>query len=152
MKRPAAESEVEASDDADEDGGRSLLFWLAIAFVVAIPVMIFLTVTLSAVIGAFVLGLGEEAPATPQAAWDGQFEEDASELHLRHQAGDPIDVDTLTVLHEGSETNDWTARDDAITSGDRITVSDVERGDEVALVWERPGTDESAVIAQFTAF
>lgn len=150
MKRPAGATEPEASDDGDD--GRSVLFWLAIAVVVAIPVLIAVTVIGAAVIGSFVLGVDGGTTQSPAVQLEPDYDESDLELTIVHQAGDTIDVSQLEVVVEGEETEDWTASDEEVLSaGSEITVEGVQYQDEVLLVWESPDGEERTVLASFSA-
>lgn len=144
MKRPAGETGEEAAAE-DEDDGRSTAFWVVIAIVLAIPVLLVVTVVAAAVIGAFVLGLGDDASAQPpQVSWEGSYAEDAGTVSLTHSGGEVVQTDRIEVSVDG-ERADWSGPDERISAGDQITVNGVESGQVVRVVWTSPEGDSSVV-------
>ncbi len=80
----------------------------AVSPVIGVILMVAITVILAAVIGTFVLGLGDQVQSTTPTA---SFGFDQSEETYTDDAGNDVSVETLTVTHE---------------SGDSISESDVE--------------------------
>ena len=74
----------------------------AVSPVIGVILMVAITVILAAVIGTFVLGLGDQVQQTsPNAQWD--WDENSSDLILTHTGGDSIDPSTLEVQVDGSD-------------------------------------------------
>jgi len=69
--------------------------------------MVAITVILAAVIGTFVLGLGENVQSAPQATLQVQ-ENTAStnQFDLRHRGGDQLDYNEFDLVIEGSSDSD----------------------------------------------
>ena len=112
---------------ADED---------AVSPVIGVILMVAITVILAAVIGTFVLGLGDDLGQTaPSASYDLDENDE-----LFHDGGDPIVEEQVSMTGAG-ETVD--APDDTYNAGDRIA-EDVEDGDQ--LVWEDPDSGETQVL------
>jgi flagellin-like protein len=109
----------------------------AVSPVIGVILMVAITVILAAVIGTFVLGLGDQVQQTsPNAQWDTDYDRanDGSWV-LTHESGDDIDESTLTVsLSGGSDTNissgdyDWatlgTGSDNTVSAGDSAEFND----------------------------
>ena len=66
----------------------------AVAPVVGVVLVVAVTVVLAAIVGAFVVGIGDSGNA-PEAAITA--DRDGNELMLTHHSGDPLDVTELTV-------------------------------------------------------
>ena len=111
----------------------------AVSPVIGVILMVAITVILAAVIGTFVLGLGDDLGQTaPSASYD--VADDDGELVLFHDGGDPIVVDQV----ENESTDmDLNTSPDEYTAGDEIA-TDVEDGEQ--LVWEDPDSGETQVL------
>lgn len=122
--------------------------------------MVAVTVILAAVIGSFVIGMGDQVQTTaPKATFTFDFDlEDG--VMITHDGGESIDtnVDDLLVIHEGTsiagsgETPSWT--DAEVTAGiglgDRID-SGYDEGDEILVVCRDGTTGESVTVARHQA-
>jgi len=113
--------------------------------VIGVILMVAITVILAAVIGAFVLGLGESASeTTPQATFDYDFNE--SGVNITHAGGDTLDASEITVNIDGEEEYngqdepDRWGEDGEISAGDTLGI-DVE-GD-VRILWNGDGTSQT---------
>jgi len=128
--------------------------------VIGVILMVAITVILAAVIGAFVIGLGDSAQQTaPQASIDFDFQGNDN-VTLVHGGGDRLDPDEISVTIDGFDQNDdinvsaWGNGD--ITAGDSLDVvddsedidnlDDVDEGDTIRVVWE--GGDSSNTLAE----
>jgi len=116
----------------------------AVSPVIGVILMVAITVILAAVIGTFVLGLGENVQSAPQATLQVQESSTTSAFDLRHRGGDQLDFNELDIVVEGSSNgNDGTyvyggstsystdGGDDVISAGqtDEITLG-TTGGDE----------------------
>ena len=73
----------------------------AVSPVIGVILMVAITVILAAVIGTFVLGLGDNISDTnPQTSFTFDFEEGIS---TQDGVGDPATLDVLTVTHDGGD-------------------------------------------------
>lgn len=85
----------------DQSSGVKALAIVGIA-VTALFVLIAVTVILAAVIGAFVIGIGEEEGASaPQVTIDCQIDDDG--LTIVHTDGDALDPDEIEVDSDGGD-------------------------------------------------
>ena len=124
----------------------------AVSPVIGVILMVAITVILAAVIGTFVLGLGENIEDTsPNAQFTTEYEESSTngcqfdgaennDLKITHESGPTINADRLTVSEDGSD-EDWAAcssSTDEVGAGDTASV-DVGSDSEVRLVWTAEG-------------
>jgi flagellin-like protein len=79
----------------------------AVSPVIGVILMVAITVILAAVIGTFVLGLGDQVQSTsPQASFNFDYTENAADdsdsLVVTHDGGDTIDADRLNATASGA--------------------------------------------------
>lgn len=116
-----------------------------------------LLVLLAAVVGTFVLGLGDSVEqSVPRASFSYAFESGGPVI-ITHRGGDSIRAGELVVVYtSGGETRieNWPDRDgdDWIRAGDSYTTrASPDSGTEVRVVWERLDGSESATLGVSTA-
>jgi flagellin-like protein len=120
--------------------------------VIGVILMVAITVILAAVIGAFVLGLGDQVSETaPNAQISFDFDGNKS-VTLTHDGGDPIANDSVTFNINGNATDDsvgWVSGGtEQIKAGDSVTLaksdnssytnivaSDFRPGNTVRVIW-----------------
>lgn len=101
---------------------------------------------LAAVVGSFVLGIGQQqAERTPQAAFETEYDRETRELTITHTAGDSVVAEHLFIRGENVPTRRWdrlggSASGDqggrpAVVAGDRLTLSEVSPDYQVSVVW-----------------
>ena len=73
----------------------------AVSPVIGVILMVAITVILAAVIGTFVLGLGDNVESAPSAQLS--MSESDGELLLEHDGGDGLNLDEITLLVDGAE-------------------------------------------------
>ena len=143
LKRPLAGCHIsimklrQLFDDSENERG--------VSPVIGVILMVAITVILAAVIGTFVLGLGDNVNSTPQASWD--FEEDGGDVIITHNGGDTINGDRLSVT--GAADDDSIFDSDTVTAGSSATVSGPTSGETLRLVYTAEGGDSSNVIATY---
>ncbi len=131
----------------------------AVSPVVGVALLIAITVILAAVIGGVVLGLGTGGVDTPQAQLELDVPDDGEAIELRHNGGEPLEEDKITVGINGA--NDYELNDD-LTAGSSVEINDdggnaviygdaadVDDGDEVVILWEDPNSDSTTVLESF---
>jgi len=134
----------------------------AVSPVIGVILMVAITVILAAVIGTFVLGLGDQVQSTtPQASFGFDFA-DANEATITHESGDTIDRADLkinvggdTAYENGALQTDFDGTDSAnnwdseVSSGDSVTIvsSNDESGDTVRVIYDNPNADSSSTLA-----
>ena len=127
----------------------------AVSPVIGVILMVAITVILAAVIGTFVLGLGDQVGETaPNANWQTEFDNETNMVTFTHNGGDQVDPDELTVSPEddieaggaGADGDGTVTVPGPITAGDEIEVEVVEGDDgTINLVWE--SGDTSSILA-----
>lgn len=130
----------------------------AVSPVIGVILMVAITVILAAVIGAFVIGLGDQVQETaPNAQFTFDYDEgNNGEVTITHDGGQSIEVngdELLVVGPDGSEygNENWNFAGDSISAGDSITVGEseigsVSEGETIRVVW-RGSEGTSATLA-----
>lgn len=144
----------------------------AVSPVIGVILMVAITVILAAVIGTFVLGLGDQVQSSApnsnfQFDYSGDFTSDTGEVEITHNGGQDVDDDQLTV-QVGSETAyegpgstpsvDWGIGTDnwgsTISTGDSLTLTDDatadQTGDTVRIIWQSSSGGSSNTIGEST--
>jgi flagellin-like protein len=152
----------------------------AVSPVIGVILMVAITVILAAVIGTFVLGLGDQvSDSAPQASFDFEFAS-VNEVGITHDGGDQVDDSSVTVkvdgvtVYEGQATNeiktstsacggssvDFTAGSNSndgwgteITAGSSLTLHNggTDCGDsDVRVVWSSSSGGDTATLGQST--
>ncbi|MFB6119063.1 type IV pilin [Halosegnis sp.] len=150
----------------------------AVSPVIGVILMVAITVILAAVIGTFVLGLGDQvqnnAPSFQAtysfnpAGGDG-FEtaanSDGDAFDVAHGGGDTADLSNFKIVINDESQSDLTSSGAVLTSGgsssfstgDSITASEgagtgvtFVSGETVSLIWQNPNGQSSQVVSQTT--
>lgn len=102
--------------------------------------MVAITVILAAVIGTFVLGLGQEVSQTaPQASLQMELNDDNS-VDIEHNGGDTITADDIAMKKNGGTTDLWNTTGSTLSPGERMTIgAGASSGDTITLVHEPSG-------------
>ena len=119
----------------------------AVSPVIGVILMVAITVILAAVIGTFVLGLGDRVGNdAPSASFS--FENSSDKVKITHEGGDVIQED-LTVKYNGaSET--WSGSPSVSVGSSYTTATTVTSGDTVRIVWTSPDGSQEQVIGEYT--
>ncbi|KAB1193539.1 type IV pilin [Haloferax sp. MBLA0076] len=141
----------------------------AVSPVIGVILMVAITVILAAVIGTFVLGLGDQVNQTsPQASFG--FDYNGTALTVTHESGTSIDANLVNVsstvaLNDSSgsplvgasaKTGTWNSitGDSEITAGKSATVIEQNSGDlanaTVRIVWTSEGGSNSATLQKWS--
>lgn len=118
--------------------------------------MVAITVILAAVIGTFVLGIGQNIDkGAPQASFQFDFEKSSGTVDITHQSGPTIDGDAILTVKDtsGSGSEAWSpSGSQAVSAGDTYTYTRDAGGawdkDTVRVLWESPEGGDTATIAQ----
>ena len=106
---------------------------------------------LAAVVGSFVLGLGESTAVYPQASFNWDY--DGESVTITHQSGDTIDGSNLYVrgtTGTGSIDKTWAEYGvDEVIAGTSVTVQNVTDSFDLDLVWVSDDGDASATLSVF---
>ena len=119
----------------------------AVSPVIGVILMVAITVILAAVIGTFVLGLGQNVNSAPQAQIDFRFNQSSSNVNVTHVGGDQLENDTITVTN--GSTNYRTITNNApFTAGTEIANGTYSSGDTIRVIYNSPEGGSTSVIAQ----
>jgi flagellin-like protein len=138
----------------------------AVSPVIGVILMVAITVILAAVIGTFVLGLGDQvSESAPQAQFSFDFA-NGTYGSITHDGGDSIDSDDLSVVvgsatayngtdiqsafAQGGESDGWTG---TVSAGSTIAFDSTgtdRAGEEVRVIWSSANSDKTATIGQAT--
>jgi flagellin-like protein len=124
--------------------------------VIGVILMVAITVILAAVIGTFVLGLGNQvSESAPQAQFTfdqtGEAGTSGALVNITHDGGDAIDSADLTVKIAGSDATMNAAFSGSVSAGSQasVDVSGDSPGDELRVVWGSSSSDETATIGAY---
>ncbi len=129
----------------------------AVSPVIGVILMVAITVILAAVIGTFVLGLGDQVQETaPNAQFSASMSGD--NLTFTHEGGDSIDAERLTFVGSGMSDGDepWdnvSTSTDTVRAGSSATLNQsdhIETSGEVRLVWEAEEGGSSTTLRTYT--
>jgi flagellin-like protein len=122
----------------------------AVSPVIGVILMVAITVILAAVIGTFVLGLGQNVQSTPQASFSFDFDSSTDNLTVTHNGGDRLEVgeNTNDVRIITNTTQVWIASNvstQSIAAGDSNTTK-FAPGDTARVVWTDANNESSATL------
>jgi len=143
----------------------------AVSPVIGVILMVAITVILAAVIGTFVLGLGDQIQSTtPQASFGFDTAESKTLVTVTHQSGDTIEASNLKIVSTsaynasdsgGSVPADTTSAtwatittDTEVSAGSSATIGYEGTGtnfggDTIRVVFDNPDSDSSATLGKF---
>ena len=121
----------------------------AVSPVIGVILMVAITVILAAVIGTFVLGLGQNVQSTPSATFDFEFDSDTDNVTVTHNGGDTLveGDNAQNVNVTATTTSDWLANETEISAGDSQNAT-YTSGDTVRVIWTGTDGDSSATLGQ----
>jgi len=140
----------------------------AVSPVIGVILMVAITVILAAVIGTFVLGLGDQVQqTTPQASFGFDTEDTGSDgtpdiVTATHESGDTINGDNVQ-LKIGGQSFDWggtVSAGSSVSVGDNTDASSADHnlngdapteiaGETLRIVFDSPDSDNTATLGQF---
>jgi len=140
----------------------------AVSPVIGVILMVAITVILAAVIGTFVLGLGDQVQENaPQASFTFDYTDGNTgncggaslggdgALDITHDGGDKMNENRLAVKDDSGASLDNVdncgniGADSEIDAGETFTV-EIDSGDTVRVVWTAEGGGNSATLGKFT--
>lgn len=126
----------------------------AVSPVIGVILMVAITVILAAVIGAFVLGLGEQVgQSTPQASLGMSVSASSDTITLEHDGGDTIEAaNTRLVVEVGSTTYEVPAGSSntvILQTGGKAKIAN-DATPVIAVDWNNDGTYDSTGSNQLT--
>ena len=115
----------------------------AVSPVIGVILMVAITVILAAVIGAFVIGIGDEQAAQPTASID--FDQGSDSVTVSHQSGDTLDTNEISFggdidVSESAFGSDWHTASHAESGDDEPNSG----ADLARLLWSSDGETISA--------
>ena len=124
----------------------------AVSPVIGVILMVAITVILAAVIGSFVLGLGNSFRQTvPNANFQFEYENATTEYNVTatHQGGDTIpDADSLTLNASDDPDVDYVdSFPGTVSAGDSAKLGEVSLGSTVRVIWTSENSDSSQALA-----
>ncbi len=128
----------------------------AVSPVIGVILMVAITVILAAVIGTFVLGLGDSVQQSSPSASFGFDYEDGSDYNVTvtHEGGDSIEASQLNVSYtnsSGTSQSDAWKGSDPVTAGSSSTHEGVGSGEDVRVIWTSNDGSSSQTIGSSTA-
>lgn len=135
----------------------------AVSPVIGVILMVAITVILAAVIGTFVLGLGDQVQNTTPRAQFGfdkgtQNASGAYNATVTHESGDSIDGANLNVSVNGS-TAAWPGTVNAgsefvigtsdVAPGNKDLTAWASDGDTIRVIYQDPNSDNTATLGKF---
>jgi flagellin-like protein len=139
----------------------------AVSPVIGVILMVAITVILAAVIGTFVLGLGDQVSENaPQASFsfdftsnsDGFTGEAADKVTITHEGGETLESNNIAV--EGDDTSGAVGSTDGVANGNwastieagsSSTWEGVNSGETIRVIWTNPAGGATNTIARATA-
>jgi FlaG/FlaF family flagellin (archaellin) len=108
---------------------------IQVALVLGILIgVVVLTVVGAAVVGAFVLGVGESVPTAPQASFSVSASAGGDTVRIIHSGGESIEASSLAV-EVPDRTVPWAPADGTVDAKDELAAENVESGTEITVVW-----------------
>ncbi|QLG63219.1 type IV pilin [Halorarum salinum] len=127
----------------------------AVSPVIGVILMVAITVILAAVIGTFVLGLGNSLGDTaPNANFDFDYDETGGNSYnvtATHRGGATISQDNANnvTLSDGTNESGFEDFEDAgISTGSSATLDPVDNGTDVSVIWTSPDGSNSQALAE----
>jgi len=130
----------------------------AVSPVIGVILMVAITVILAAVIGTFVLGLGDQVQQTsPNAQWD--WEGTASSgVDITHTSGDSVTAANVEVSDSTTggpycgDGSQWGSGVSEITAGTTCNIGsgNLAEDDELRLIWTAEGGGSSSTLTSYT--
>jgi len=129
----------------------------AVSPVIGVILMVAITVILAAVIGTFVLGLGDQVQSSaPNTNFQFEYDEGATTVTITHNGGQDVEQSTLSVEGagislSGSSGLDTPSSGSAYSTGDTI-ISGVgyNTGETIRVIWSSPSGGSSNTIGEST--
>jgi FlaG/FlaF family flagellin (archaellin) len=89
----------------------------------------------AAVIGSFVIGVGEESASSPSAEFE--FERTSNTVTVTHDGGDGLDGERVELAIDSEVRGTWAelGDDGEVTAGDEVTLADVPEDATVTVIW-----------------
>jgi flagellin-like protein len=127
----------------------------AVSPVIGVILMVAITVILAAVIGTFVLGLGDQvSESAPQASFSFDFNMSGSDgnVTVTHEGGETLEASNIEINNSDDSLSPVSGGfADTISAGDNAEYSGVDNGDTIRVIWTNPAGGATNTIARATA-
>ena len=131
----------------------------AVSPVIGVILMVAITVILAAVIGAFVLNLGQGIQQTaPQASFGFDYnasdpDDDIGNVTITHESGDSIDANRVNVTgFQDGVAEPWSDSGTVSAGSSETFANDADwDGETIRVVWESENGENSATLSESTA-
>jgi len=132
----------------------------AVSPVIGVILMVAITVILAAVIGTFVLGLGDQvSESAPQASFSFDFNS-SSGVNVTHEGGETLESSNIGVSGDDDTSGTAAAPENlnavnnfsgTISAGDTAQYGGVDNGETIRVIWTNPAGGSTNTIARATA-
>jgi len=123
----------------------------AVSPVIGVILMVAITVILAAVIGTFVLGLGDQvSESAPQASFSFDFN-DSEGVNVTHEGGETLEKGNIDINSSDGLTQVTPFPDPTISAGDTASYDDAGAGETIRVIWTNPAGGATNTIARATA-
>jgi flagellin-like protein len=124
----------------------------AVSPVIGVILMVAITVILAAVIGTFVLGLGDQVDENaPQVTLSFNYDTDGTTVNVTHDGGETLEGSTLELVGSDSGSIDSNVSGD-FSAGDRVFSNETYApGETLRIVWTNSNGGSTNTIARSTA-
>ena len=127
----------------------------AVSPVIGVILMVAITVILAAVIGTFVLGLGDQvSESAPQASFSFDFNmtNTPGDVTITHEGGETLQSNQITIEGDNGAPTGTTFSGDVISAGNSTQVTgEINTGETIRIVWTNPAGGSTNTIARATA-
>ena len=130
----------------------------AVSPVIGVILMVAITVILAAVIGTFVLNLGQGInQSSPQASFAFDYNTDGDNMTITHESGDSVEADQLNTTGHSNGPEAWTntsevSDGETVSAGTSATFDNTNwNGQTIRVVWSSQNGETSATLSQSTA-
>ena len=127
----------------------------AVSPVIGVILMVAITVILAAVIGTFVLGLGDQVKNNaPQAAFSFDYQDGGPyTVVATHDGGDTFNdenTQSLELTGDGESKAFTQVTGNGVSAGDSQQITDVAGGSEIRIIWTSANGGNTATVASGT--
>jgi FlaG/FlaF family flagellin (archaellin) len=130
----------------ESSDGLSIAVIAIVAVIVGGILLLVVAVVGAAVIGSFVIGVGEESASSPSAEF--VFDRTDEGVTVTHDGGDPLPGDRVELAVNNDVRGTWVdlADDQEVTAGDRVELEAVPEEATVTVIWRTD--DQSFTLAE----